>query len=176
VESVTWQDAHTFCQKLSALPAEKSARRVYRLPTSAEWEHACRAGAKAYVIFHYGNALSSREANVNGNQPYGGAAAGPHLGRTTKVGSYKPNAWGLYDMHGNVLEWCNDWHELHYYRTSPKKDPPGAAAGSMRRTRGGAWTYAALYARSAFRGWTTPSSRDYAIGFRIACDVGGRAR
>ncbi len=176
VEHASWTDADAFCKKLSALAAEKGARRVYRLPTSAEWEHACRAGARAYAPFHYGGALSSREANIDGNSPFGGAPPGPNLGRPCKVGSYKPNAWGLYDMHGNVFEWCADWHELHYYRTSPKKDPPGAATGTMRRLRGGGWAHSGFYARSAFRGWNSADYRGHDFGFRVACDVGGRLR
>jgi formylglycine-generating enzyme required for sulfatase activity len=170
VEMVSWSDADAFCKKLSALPAERG--RTYRLPTSAEWEHACRAGAREYAPFHYGKSLGSRDANINGNQPYGGAALGPNLGRTCKVGSYKPNAFGLYDMHGNVFEWCADWHELLYYRTSPKKDPRGPANGNMRRLRGGAWMYEGFYARSAFRGWNSADYRGNAFGFRVACDLG----
>jgi formylglycine-generating enzyme required for sulfatase activity len=176
VETVSWNEAAAFCKKLSALPAEKGARRFYRLPTEAEWEYACRAGARTYTPFHYGKALSSREANIEGTQPYGGAARGPNLGRPCKVGSYKPNGWGLYDMHGNVFEWCADWHAQDYYRTGPKKDPPGPATGSMRRLRGGGWMYAGHYARSAFRGWNTPDNKYNAFGFRVACDIDGRRR
>src|SRR5204863_6448340 len=98
VENISWQNAKDFCAKLSALPAEKSAGRVYRLPTEAEWEYACRAGTT--TPFAFGKALSSDQANFNGTLPYGGAAKGPHLNRPAKVGSYKPNAFGLYDMHG----------------------------------------------------------------------------
>src|SRR5205807_7859539 len=96
VEMVNWEDAVEFCRRLSALPAEKAAGRVYRLPTEAEWEYACRAGTT--TPFSFGTALSSTQANFNGTYPYGGAATGPYLRRTAKVGSYAPNAWGLYDM------------------------------------------------------------------------------
>ena len=101
MEHVSWDDAVAFCRKLSELPEEKKAGRVYRLPTEAEWEYACRAGTK--TPFHYGNSLSSKQANFNGNFPYGGADKGPYLKRTAKVGSYAANAFGLYDMHGKCL-------------------------------------------------------------------------
>jgi formylglycine-generating enzyme required for sulfatase activity len=122
VENVSWDDAQAFCRKLSELPAEKKAGRSYRLPTEAEWEHACRAGTT--TAFHYGASLTSTQANMYGLSPYGGAKAGPNLQRTEKVGSYRPNAFGLYDMHGNVLEWCQDWFDTTYYRTGPRVDPP----------------------------------------------------
>ncbi len=93
VEQVSWDEAVDFCQRLSSLAAEKHAGRVYRLPTEAEWEYACRAGTT--TPFHFGTSLFSIQANIDYNR-----------NRTTKVGSYPPNAWGLYDMHGNVWEWC----------------------------------------------------------------------
>src|SRR5262249_46839160 len=102
VEMVTWAAAVRFCKKLSALAAEKAAGRGDRLPTEAEWEYACRAGTS--TAFHFGDSLSSTQANFDGRGPYGGAAQGPFLNRTSKVGSYRPNAFGLYDMHGNVFE------------------------------------------------------------------------
>jgi formylglycine-generating enzyme required for sulfatase activity len=108
---------------LSELPAEKRAGRKYRLPSEAEVEYACRGGAPSYQVFHIGNSLSSMQANFNGNAPYGGAAKGPDLGRTCKVGSYKPNRFGLYDMHGNVWEWCSDWYGGDYYGKSPRRAP-----------------------------------------------------
>ncbi len=107
VENVSWDDAVAFCKKLSELPEEKKAGRVYRLPTEAEWEYACRAGTK--TPFHYGDSLSSKQANFCGHFPYGGADKGPWLKRTAKVDTYAANAFGLYDMHGNVWEWCQDW-------------------------------------------------------------------
>jgi formylglycine-generating enzyme required for sulfatase activity len=161
VDSVPWPDAVKFCQKLSALPAEKGARRVYRLPTEAEWEYACRAGTT--TAFHFGDALSKEQACV---------AVGPR-GRPAKVGSYKPNAWGLYDMHGNVWEWVADWWDQEYYRKSPKKDPTGPKAGTSRIARGGCWGSDGWVCRSAFRGFITPNVRHQQIGFRVACTVGG---
>ena len=111
VDSVSWEEAVEFCRKLSELPAEKEAGRVYRLPTEAQWEYACRAGTS--TPFHYGEQLSSKMANFDGNTPYlkreevikgvdPATIAGPNLKRTVPVGSYEPKAWGLYDMHGNV--------------------------------------------------------------------------
>jgi RNA polymerase sigma factor (sigma-70 family) len=172
VECVSWDDALAFCKRLSALPAEKAALRIYRLPTEAEWEYACRAGTT--TPFHFGKSLSSTQANFDGTDPSGGAAKGPFLGRTCKVGSYKPNAWGLYDMHGNVWQICADWFGKDYYRTSPRKDPVGPRTGSGRVVRGGAWGSPARQCRSAMRAFAPRGHRTALIGFRIACDVGGR--
>ena len=122
VENVSHEEAEEFCKKLTAKEA-KSGRK-YRLPTEAEWEYACRGGAASSTPFHFGDTLSSSQANFNGNYPYGGADKGEYL-RTCKVGSYKKNGFGLYDMHGNVWEWCADWYSKDYYSKSPAKDPPG---------------------------------------------------
>src|SRR5262249_46149806 len=119
VEMVSWEDARAFCRKLSSLPDEQKAGRAYRLPTEAEWEYACRAGTTS--TFHCGNTLSGKQANVNGYQPYGDTEQGPYLERTTTVGSYEANDHGLYDMHGNVWEWCQDWFDPAYYGKSPPK-------------------------------------------------------
>src|SRR5262249_11368647 len=137
VERVSWHEAVKFCKKLSVRPAEKRARRVYRLPTEAEWEYACRAGTS--TPFHFGRSLSSRQANFDGNAPYGGAAKGPWLRRTCKVGSYQPNGFGLFDMHGNLFQWCNDWYGRDYYKDSPRQDPQGPDEGTARIVRGGSW-------------------------------------
>jgi formylglycine-generating enzyme required for sulfatase activity len=158
VDRVSWDDADKFCKKLSA---EKGARRVYRLPTEAEWEYAARAGTK--TRFHCGNTLSPKEANVS---------AATH--RPKKVGSYKPNAWGLYDMHGNVWEWVADWGDPNYYARSPKKDPRCTRPTGAHLVRGGAWTHDAGSARCAFRGLIWGSAAYYHIGFRVACTVGRR--
>jgi formylglycine-generating enzyme required for sulfatase activity len=178
VEQVNMQGVLEFCKRLSALPAEKKSGRVYRLPTEAEWEYACRAGAT--TTFHVGESLSSKQANFNGNHPYGGAAKGPYLKQTAKVGSYPANAWGLHDMHGNVWEWCSDWYDPDYYRNSPKEDPKGPAKGVLSTgfrtdfyqvTRGGCWLDEARACRSAYRFRFMPSDPYRLVGFRVVCEV-----
>jgi formylglycine-generating enzyme len=158
VESVSWKDAVAFCQKLTAWAQEKQAKRVYRLPSEAEWEYSCRAGTK--TAFHCGDRLKSDQANFYGND---------HLSRTCKVGSYKPNAWGLYDMHGNVKQWCSDWYDPDYYKVSPKKDPKGPKSGvvNARVLRGGYWLNYPGWCRAASRTWDAPSVRYYGYGCRV---------
>jgi len=168
VENVSWEEASTFCRRLSDLPEEKRLGRVYRLPTEAEWEYTCRAGVTS-LPFHYGDRLSSTEANFFGNEPYGQAAKGPYLSRTSTVGSYQPNAWGLYDMHGNVWEWCSDWLAWDP-GTSPKVDPRGPESGKDRCVRGGSWGNPSWDCRSASRGSFDPNKGYPHVGFRVACD------
>src|SRR5262249_35661117 len=141
VEGVSWHAADDFCRRLSELPAEKAAGRVYRLPTEAEWEHACRAGTT--TPFFFGATLSRQQACYDGHYPYDGSPRGNFLNRTTPVGSFPPNAFGLYDMHGNVWEWCSDWAEWSHHndhdpeRTYPAVDPAGPPTGTRKVLRGG---------------------------------------
>ncbi len=172
-EQVRWLDAVEFCRRLSDLPEEKKAGRVYRLPSEAEWEYACRAGTT--TPFHFGKSLSSKQANFNGNNPFGDAPKGPFLVRTTKVGSYSPNAFGLYDLHGNVWEWCADWYGRTYYRESPTDDPKGPKSGTMRVIRGGEWYGDGRDCRSAFRYADVPTGIFYVMGLRVALDPPGKA-
>ncbi len=172
VEQVNYADVLEFLKKLSELPEEKKAGRVYRLPTEAEWEYACRAGTKTAT--HYGDSLSSNDANIKGDKPYGKAPEGPTVDKTTKVGSYKPNKFGLYDMHGNVFEWCSDWYDEKYYKTSPKTDPQGPATGEEHVVRGGDWYNMGAVARSAYRHHVTPEVKYWNIGFRAVMNVPGK--
>ena len=175
VENVSWLDAKEFCEKLSELPEEKRAGRTYRLPTEAEWEYSCRGGARSSTPFHFGDSLSSTQANFDGNYPYGDADKGPYLKKTTPVGSYdKPNGFGLHDMHGNVWEWCADWYETDYYTKSPKKDPQGPENGTRRVLRGGSWPDLGWYCRSANRFGSDPGFRDVSVGFRVVLVAGAR--
>jgi uncharacterized protein (TIGR02996 family) len=170
VESVTWSAATAFLKKLTARARERRAGRTYRLPTEAEWEYACRAGTT--TIFAFGNTLSSTQANFDGSQPYGDAPTGPNLQRTTPVGQYPPNGFGLKDMHGNVWEWCSDWSEDDYYASSPRRDPTGPAGPSTARAlRGGCWVDGGWACRSAYRGRRPPGDRRIGLGLRVACDV-----
>jgi formylglycine-generating enzyme required for sulfatase activity len=164
VEGVSWEDAEEFCRRLSVKEG-----RTYRLPTEAEWEYACRAGTT--TPFHFGSMLNGRQANCDGASPYGTNQKGPSLSRTSRVGSYPANAWGLYDMHGNVWEWCSDWYSADYYARSPTSDPRGAAGASYRVNRGGSWGDHASYCRSACRFWYSPSLRGTDLGFRVANDL-----
>jgi formylglycine-generating enzyme required for sulfatase activity/outer membrane protein assembly factor BamB len=168
-DNITWYTAVEFCRRLSKLPSEQKAGRVYRLPTEAEWEYACRAGTT--TVFHAGNSLSSTQSNFNGNYPFGNARKGPFLNRTTTVGSYKPNAFGLYDMHGNLNEWCADRFDRDYYRVSPIVDPQGPEQGTSPVIRGGDWYSDARDCRSAFRYADLPEGRFYALGCRVVCEL-----
>jgi putative heme-binding domain-containing protein len=154
VENVSWNEAVEFCKKLSRLPPELVAGRTYRLPSEAEWEYACRGGSSSPQVFHFGNRLSSQQANFRGTMPFGGAAKGPWLERTCKVGSYPPNAFGLYDMHGNVWEWCSDPYEYEGDR-------------GFRARRGGSWGEGGEQCRSAIRLRRAPDDHRWNLGFRI---------
>jgi formylglycine-generating enzyme required for sulfatase activity len=170
-EEVSWEDAVAFCRRLSALDGEKRAGRAYRLPTEAEWEYACRAGTT--TAFAFGDSLSAEQANFDGNHPYGAAARGRHLQRTSAFGQYKPNAWGLYDMHGNVWEWCADWYAADYYATAADHDSGGPPRGEQRVLRGGSWNNSGHLCRSARRNKYAPGFRNDTIGFRVALAVPG---
>jgi formylglycine-generating enzyme required for sulfatase activity len=167
VESVNWDDAMEFCRKLSALPAEVAARRTYRLPTEAEWEYACRAGTT--TRWSCGN---DEERLLEHGWCIRNADEMTH-----PVGQKKPNAWGLYDMHGNVWQWCSDWYGVAYYRESPLSDPTGPPTESTWRVvRGGGWKYEAPTSRSAHRRFHGPSPRSHCFGFRVACEIGAKAQ
>lgn len=158
---VSWDEAQEFITKLNAA----SDGFDYRLPTEAEWEYAARAGTA--TDFSFGDRLSSVQANFNGNFPFGGAAKGNFLSKTMPVGSYPANTWGLYDMHGNAWEWCQDLYDAAYYAKSPATDPTGAASGTSRTVRGGGWFFAANYLRSSFRRANAPSFNGDGSGFRL---------
>jgi uncharacterized protein (TIGR02996 family) len=174
VEQVSWEDATAFLDKLSALEEEHEARWNYRLPTEAEWEYACRGGTASNQIFHFGNTLSSKQANFDGRSPYGGAATGPYLQRTSKVGSHPANGFGLHDMHGNLWEWCSDWYDGDYYAKRPPADPQGPRQGSDRVYRGGGWYGDGWFCRSASRDGNVPDFRHDDLGFRAALVPSGQ--
>jgi formylglycine-generating enzyme required for sulfatase activity len=161
VEGVSWLDAVEFCQRLSELPEEKKAGRIYRLPTEAEWEYACRAGSPAAFCFGNDPQLLSKYAWFDKN---GG-------GQTHPVGLKRPNDWGLYDMHGNAWEWVADWYEV--YPRKSVTDPKGPRSGKDRVYRGASWNYSPDYHRSANRTATAPTFRGFeflSISFRVAID------
>ena len=170
VVMVSWRDAQAFCRWLAA-----KEKRPCRLPTEAEWEYACRAGT--VTPFAFGETLSVTHANFDAPpaQPDGAPVA--RAQGTHPVGSYKPNAWGLYDMHGNVWEWCADWYAKDYYAKSPKDDPAGPTEdeatrhgwGKGRVLRGGSWINGAYFARTVCRGQGNPTNRYGSTGFRVVC-------
>ena len=162
VDRVSWEDAVEFCQKLSALPQEKRAGHVYRLPTEAEWEYAFRAGTTTKYSF-------GDDESQLGEYAWFGDNAGK---KTHPVGEKKPNAWGLYDMHGNVWEWCQDWYGG--YPSVAVTDPTGASTGSLRVFRGGGWHGPAEFCRSAARNGLSPSYRSHNDGFRVTCVPSGQ--
>jgi formylglycine-generating enzyme required for sulfatase activity len=169
VESVSWNDAVEFCRRLSTVPDERRTGGGYRLPSEAEWEYACRAGtSSAYCV---GDLLTKDDANIDPRKDPEPDVAVSALGRSTEVGSYRPNAFGMHDMHGNVYEWCNDLYQFGFYTESAHIDPVGPVSGASRVIRGGGWTSPAYHLRSANRGDAYQDSRNSNMGFRVACEI-----
>ena len=175
VVNVTWNDAAALARWLSRTEGVR-----YRLPTEAEWEYACRAGTR--TRFSSGDAPESlsQVANVFDADSardwprWQAFALAVHDGYefTAPVGSFAPNAFGLYDMHGNVWEWVADWYGEHYYSRSPLRDPKGPDHGRVKVRRGGSWHTWAFYARSSFRNWNTVTTRYTLVGIRLLREAG----
>jgi formylglycine-generating enzyme required for sulfatase activity len=195
VEQVSWYDAVKYCNARSLAEGLKTVYTInqdkgdpdntggydpfkwvvtwnqsiggYRLPTEAEWEYACRAGTA--TPFSTGNNITTDDANYDGDHPYNGNAGGLYRGTTVPAGSFMKNAFGLYDMHGNVYEWCWDW--AGNYPHNAQIDPSGPVSGSHRIQRGGSWGSSALILRSAFRNYANPSYKNHYLGFRLVLDA-----
>ena len=163
VENVSWNMAQEFCQKLS----EKTGKN-YALPSEAQWEYACRAGTE--TPFSFGETITTDYVNYDGNYPYSDAPKGEYRKQTTPVNQFFPNAFGLYDMHGNVWEWCEDgWHEN--YENAPTDGSSwndNHSQNSFRLLRGGSWFSNSGFCRSASRNWNSADYRYYGNGFRLA--------
>ncbi|MCL2720896.1 MAG: formylglycine-generating enzyme family protein [Treponema sp.] len=180
VENVNWFDAIEYCNRRSQREGLTPAYTItgrghertvtwnrdangYRLPTEAEWEYACRAGTT--TAFNTGNNITANQANINGLYPYNNNAAGINRGTTTPMGTFPANRWGLYDMHGNVYEWCWDW--FIGYTSTAKTNPIGPPEGVERVLRGGTWAMGANFARSAYRQSGYDDYKSEYIGFRV---------
>ena len=163
VEQVSWEDVQEFLGKLNKLVPELSAR----LPWEAEWEYGCRAGTT--TPFSFGENIMTDQVNYDGNSPYNNGAKGEYRGETVTVKSLPCNNRGLYEMHGNVWEWCADWYNenYYYYGNSSVRNPTGPSSGSYRIFRGGGWRNPPWYLRSANRGRYGPEYRLNALGFRL---------
>jgi formylglycine-generating enzyme required for sulfatase activity len=165
VEQVNWHEAVEFCDRLS-----QKTDKPYRLPSEAEWEYACRAGTT--TPFHYGETITPELANYDGNYTYGSGRKGIYRQQTTEVGSFPPNGFGLYDMHGNVWEWCADhWHENYQGAPIDGSAWSTGADSDRRLLRGGAWYYYPWHCRSAHRLRLVPDDKNDLIGFRVVCSA-----
>jgi formylglycine-generating enzyme required for sulfatase activity len=154
VEKVRWDDAVKFCEAIS-----KQTGKTYRLPTEAEWEYACRAGSSTKYCF-------GDDEKSLGDYAWYYKNSGA---KTHPVGQKKPNAWGLHDMHGNVLEWCQDWYDKNYYKQSPRENPEGPSSGKYRLLRGGSWGLYRIDCRSALRIHPSLGLTYFQVGFRVVC-------
>ena len=171
VESVSWNDVQAFIRRLN----EKDKTADYRLPTEAEWEYACRLGAEKNLItgmihglaglFSSGDCLSTDTANYNGNYPFSDCPKGVYREAPVPVASFPPNQIGLYDMHGNVYEWCADRYGP--YPADKVADPRGRQYGDYRVYRGGSWYSSARYCRAAYRGKEKADYKYHNLGFRL---------
>jgi formylglycine-generating enzyme required for sulfatase activity len=171
VTNVSWNDALAFCKWLG-----EKEKKTYRLPTEAEWEYACRAGTTTRfyagddpeLLLKIANTYDQSTAKVADRQWAKFALKGDDgFPFTAPVGSFAPNKFGLYDMHGNVWQWCSDRYAPDYYAHSPADDPQGPATGGRRVRRGGGWATWSFYCRSSFRNFNTPQSRYFNLGFRV---------
>jgi len=153
VEQVSWPEVQVFVQALNT----REKTNAYRLPTEAEWEYAARAGSESAYTF-------GSEANVLDQYAWYRKNSG---GQTHPVGQLRPNAWGLYDMHGNVHEWCHDWFDRSYYSQSPSSDPLGPSTGLAKALRGGDWGSEDWYCRCASRSLSSQDRRSDRLGFRL---------
>jgi formylglycine-generating enzyme len=184
---ISWNDATAFCKWLS-----EKEKKTYRLPTEAEWEYACRAGTKTRFsncndpedLVRIGNVADQdnrvgfenitigvieKGALENTQIPFPFLKGHDGYKWTAPVGKFRPNAFGLYDMHGNAWEWCSDWYDIKYYEKSPEEDPQGPTAGSERVLRGGGFGLSAVLLRAAYRDYNSPSERTMETGFRVVC-------
>ena len=161
VKNVTWYDAVEFCQKLS-----QKTGKIYRLPSESQWEYACRA--RTTTPFYFGETITSELANYNGNYTYSNAPKGKHLKKTTEVGIFPPNAFGLYDMHGNVWEWCLDiWHDNYNGAPNNGRVWERGESSNQRIIRGGSWNNNPNHCRSAFRFNNYFDNCIMNLGFRV---------
>jgi formylglycine-generating enzyme required for sulfatase activity len=161
--NVSWDDAQAYCAWLS-----EQTGHPYRLPSEAEWEYACRAGTTS--PFHFGARITTAQANFNGNFTYNGSAKGEDREMTMPVGSFPPNSFGLFEMHGNVWEWCQDaWHDN--YKQAPQDGSAWDSRDPVSRVlRGGSYCVIPEFCRAAFRYWGfAPEVRDDSFGFRVCC-------
>jgi formylglycine-generating enzyme required for sulfatase activity len=165
VEQVSWEDAVEFCDRLSQYTG-----RTYRLPSEAEWEYACRAGTK--TPFHFGDNITTDLVNYDGTYPYKSAPKGKYREQTTDVGTFPPNAFGLYDMHGNLDEWClDDWHENYIDAPTDGSAWNSQSGSNTKLLRGGSWLYNARNCRSANRNRNLRGIRGNFYGFRVVCSA-----
>lgn len=159
VENVSWLNVQSFIERLNALFPGLQAR----LPSEAQWEYACRAGTQ--TPFSFGGNITPEQVNYDGHYPYAGGSKGLYRGKAVPVKSLPPNPWGLYQMHGNVWEWCTDWYDDYPEQTII--DPQGPSRGDGRVVRGGSWHYDAGSTRSARRIRYESNFRNFNIGFRL---------